>query len=146
MSIRKNFVMLSLLCVLAFFSLQLDSARAASCPHCGQYYPPAAPGDWARVEALRRDHERSCSRGGDPDPVRSISAVNIHNQTTSPITYKIYTQGRWQQETIAANGGSYFHWQWPARQFRVSYNGVQYNIRFTSFRQAADPVKSQGKK
>ena len=35
-------------------------ALADSCPYCGRYYPDAAPGDWARVAALRAEHEREC--------------------------------------------------------------------------------------
>jgi hypothetical protein len=64
---RKSKTKFIIQCV-AFWCVMLFAADAfaASCPHCGQYYPPAAPGDQARVNALRRAHERQHggSRGG----------------------------------------------------------------------------------
>lgn len=54
-----------LVAMLLAASWTASPAFAASCPYCGQTYGAAAPGDQARVNALRAAHEASCpSRPG----------------------------------------------------------------------------------
>jgi len=54
---RRGLLLLTAVAVLVVAG---PAALAASCPYCGRSYPPAAPGDEARVNALRRRHEASC--------------------------------------------------------------------------------------
>lgn len=68
MIIEKFKFFLGALLILFLFAVILFPlhAIADSCPCCGQSYGAAAPGDEARVNALRAEHEASCcpSSGG----------------------------------------------------------------------------------
>jgi len=49
-----------LLLILVGWFVMPTEVLAASCPYCGRVYGEPAPGDEARVYALRREHERTC--------------------------------------------------------------------------------------
>jgi hypothetical protein len=55
-----GFLLASLLFLFLF--LNANMAIAASCPCCGRTYGNPRPGDEARVNQLRREHEASCCR------------------------------------------------------------------------------------
>ncbi len=113
------------LCALIFAPLQI--AMAASCPYCGRTYGEPAPGDEARVYALRAEHEANCpsrprnggtrQRGSD---AATYGAVTIFNQTRGAVTYQIQFRSgaRWQQATVQP-GGYYYHWQSLPAQFQI---------------------------
>lgn len=54
--------------VLLILLLLPGAALAARCPYCGQEYGAPAPGDEARVYALRRQHERECAASHRMNP------------------------------------------------------------------------------
>jgi len=56
MKIFRIFILV-LICVMIWMPSEVN---ADSCPYCGQSYGAPAPGDEARVNALRRAHEASC--------------------------------------------------------------------------------------
>ncbi len=119
----RRFLVFLGLSLLAF----LQSAMAASCPYCGRVYGDPAPGDEARVYALRAEHEANCpsrprnggTRQQGPDAA-TYGVVTIFNQTRSAVTYQIQfrSRARWQQMTVQP-GGNYYHWQSLPAQFQI---------------------------
>lgn len=61
-SITRTHVFFFVSLLFLFFILNTNLAIAASCPCCGRTYGNARPGDEARVNQLRREHEASCCR------------------------------------------------------------------------------------
>ncbi|HUT13239.1 MAG TPA: hypothetical protein VMY42_22310 [Thermoguttaceae bacterium] len=153
-------VLLCLLVILGGWFVMPAEALAASCPYCHQVYGEPAPGDEARVYALRRDHERTCpSRprpgnggGNSGNTVHTCAVVTIYNRTSNPIYYSITVNGQWQSSTVQPNGGSYYHWQYPPRNFSMSYDysydaGMQkksYSLGYYTVR-TSEPSASDGR-
>lgn len=109
---------------------------AESCPYCGRTYGAAAPGDEARVDALRREHERTCpsrptahrsprqsSSGAVPV---SYGAVLLRNRTGHAVTYRLRSRrgGSWTAITLQPAGG-YYHWQPTPAAFEVRFDRDQ---------------------
>ena len=133
----------------AVFLLSAAVALAASCPYCGQVYGEPAPGDEARVYALRAEHEANCParyRNTAPDGgagttetySQSYGVVTIYNQTAKPVTYQIQLKagGAWNRATVQP-GRSYYHWQTLPAQFQIRIpNGsggmLSYNLNYNT--------------
>lgn len=116
-----------LLFVGLFLFVALQLTMAASCPYCGRTYGDAAPGDEARVYALRAEHEANCPsrpRGGTQGrqgaDAATYGAVTIFNQTKSPVAIQLQSKsgGRWVQATVQP-GKSYYRWQSLPAQFHI---------------------------
>ena len=134
-------LLLSIL-VLLLFSTEL---LAASCPYCSKVYGESAPGDEARVYALRREHERTCPARKQPAraTVGSYGAVTIYNLNDTDITYKMQNRpgGTWSSATVKANN-SYYHWQTLPANFHIEfdssfepgYQGKSYNLEHNVIR------------
>jgi len=93
------------LCLTAAASVVLWTtveASGASCPYCGRGYGEAAPGDWARVEGLRRQHEANCPsrpRSGGRDRGRGRTRRSRPNPAIQAYNrgLKHYKAERWGQ-------------------------------------------------
>ncbi len=78
----KPSIWLGLFIITLIVFLTPENAFAASCPYCGKSYGAAAPGDRARVQALRRAHESSCSsrRRYTPQPPPGPSPAELERR------------------------------------------------------------------
>lgn len=124
---------------------------AAECPYCHQDYGEAAPGDAARVYALRQEHEASCSRShhGNDQPAETSAnygVVTIYNRTNKAITYKLRRTagGRWHRTTVQP-GLSYCHWHnLSEAKFEIAFPGKHYNLDYNTVT-GKEPVWTDGR-
>lgn len=108
--------------VLGVILLSPAEVIGASCPYCGRVYGEAAPGDEARVDELRRQHELTCpSRPrGKTRSATSYGVVTIYNPNDQQVTFQIRSRqdGIWSDAKVEAHN-SYYHWQVLPASFQI---------------------------
>ncbi|MFQ5956912.1 MAG: hypothetical protein ACE5KK_03990 [Candidatus Brocadiales bacterium] len=101
--ISLRFIWLSSFIVALAVCMPVESIFADSCPYCGWIYAEAAPGDEARVEALRRAHEASCARRS------SSSGSSSYRLPSRPSPQGLEQHRRWNQADEAYKRGNEYY-------------------------------------